>query len=63
MKKIDNDIKIFAYVKSFMSLYKLIKEISTLQKYWKEGPLPVERPTDPLILKQAIRNIVLLLNH
>ena len=41
----------------------LIKEISALQKYWKEGPLPVERPTDPLILKQLIRNIVFLLNH
>lgn len=41
----------------------LIKEISALQKYWKEGPLPVERPTDPLILKQLIQNIVSLLNR
>ena len=41
----------------------LIKEISALQKYWKEGPLPVKGPADPLILKQSIRNIVFLLNH
>ena len=41
----------------------LIKEISALQKYWKEGPLPVKGPADPLILKQSIQNIVFLLNH
>ena len=40
----------------------LLKEISELQKCWKKGPLPVEMPTHPSIIKQLIQKITILVN-